>query len=185
MITLKPVFIVDEIGDVVTKVSAALLTQLQILDDKIEAVNYLYGHPLEIIETLKQRDEADNFRFKKYPLIALFQDFPERKGYIGIDSETTLHLIIARATEPTYKADERYTFNFKPFLYLIYLEFLKQLNFSKAFTHYGAEQIEHTKYDRLYWGREGLYKNEGNIFNDWLDCIEIRDLRLKVNLKIC
>ena len=49
----------------------------------------------------------------------------------------------------------------------------------------GTDGIEHTKIDRLFWGKEGLYANEGNIFEDFLDCIEIRDLELNVYSKIC
>lgn len=182
---MKPVYIVDEIGLVVDKVSAKLLAQLQVFDPDITGVHYQYGHPLEIIETLKQMDEAKDYKFRRYPFVGLFQDFPEEVGEVGFNSEPTLHLIIARFTQATYKAAQRYELNFKPVLYPIYLEFLEQLNFSKAFETYGVTNIQHTKIDRLYWGREGLYKNEGNIFNDFLDCIEIRNLKLKTYLNNC
>lgn len=182
---MKPVYIVDEIGAVVEAVSTKLLTQLQAFDPLITGVHYQYGHPLEIIETLKQMDESQDYKFRRYPFIGLFQDFPQEVGEVGFDSEVTLHLIIARFTVNTYKAAQRYENNFKPVLYPIYLEFLEQLNFSKAFMKYAPNQIPHTKIDRLYWGREGLYKNEGNIFNDFLDCIEIRNLKLKTYLNIC
>ncbi len=178
-----PVYVVDEIGTVINAVSAQLLAELKAYDSRIEAVNYLYGHPLEIIETLKQRDESDGFRFKKYPLVALFQDFPEQHGEIGIDSEVTLHLVIARATQPDYKASERYTENFKPVLYPIYFEFLRQLTLSGRFMTYGTSRISHTKIDRVFWGR--AFEGDANPFNDWLDCIEIKDLKLKINLKNC
>lgn len=182
---MKPVYVVDEIGLVVERVSAKLLAQLQAFDSTITGVHYQYGHPLEIIETLKQLDEAKDYKFRRYPFVGLFQDFPEDVGEVGFNSEPTLHLIIARFTQPTYKAAKRYELNFKPVLYPIYLEFLEQLNFSKAFQHYAPNEIPHIKIDRLYWGREGLYKNEGNVFNDFLDCIEIRNLKLKTYLKIC
>jgi len=184
---MKPPFVVvDVFGGIVSKVSEILLPTLREFDDKIEAVNYLYGHPIEIIETLGQRDKSSTFQFKKYPLVALFQDFPERHGnVIGLDSTVTLNIIIARATLATYKADERYTNNFKPVLYPIYQELLQQISLSKTFLNYGANSLGHTKYDRLYWGRDGLYKNDRNVFNDFLDCIEIKGLQLKLNLKNC
>ncbi|MHB9057113.1 MAG: hypothetical protein ACYC2P_13365 [Paludibacteraceae bacterium] len=182
---MKPVYIVDEIGLAVAQVSANLLAQLQAFDATITGVHYQYGHPIEIIETLKQMDEAKAYKFSRYPFVGLFQDFPEDVGEVGFNGEVTLHMIIARFTTPTYKAAQRYEFNFKPVLYPIYFELLKQLNFSKAFQSYTESTIQHTKIDRLYWGREGLYKNEGNIFNDFLDCIEIRNLKLKTYLKIC
>lgn len=182
----RPVYVVDEIGAVVTKVSTALLPMLQLYDENITGVHYLHGHPLEIIETLGQRDKAESYVFKKYPLIALFQDFPEpSSASVGVAHEPRLHLIIARATRPEYKASERYDMNFRPVLYPIYAEFMHQLHLHKAFLSYSEEKISHTKTDRLYWGRDGLWKKEGNIFNDWIDCIEITDLRLKVKTKLC
>lgn len=180
------IYIVDEVGTIVGAVSAALLTYLKTIDPAITAVHYQYGHPKEIIETLMQKDKSTTLQFTKYPLVALFQDFPERHtGQVGFDSEVSLHIVIVQSTTANYKADERYTRNFKPILYPIYSELLRQFNFSKRFSTYGVSTISHTKIDRLYWGKEGLYGNEGNIFNDRLDCIEIRDLRLKVNLKNC
>jgi len=181
-----PVYVVELIEDVVTKVSTALLAQLQVIDPAITAVHYQHGHPKEIIETLMQKDKSETYQFRKYPLIALFQDFPEAHNLqIGIDNEATLHLVIVNSTRPDYKAGERYVKNFKPILYPIYLEFLKQISLSGKFLNYGIHTLVHTKIDRLYWGREGLYGSEGNVFNDWLDCMEIRDLKLKINLINC
>jgi hypothetical protein len=183
---MKPVYIVDKFGEVVTAVSAALTPSLVAYDSLITGVHYLHGHPTEIIETLTQKDKSDTFKFTKYPLVALFQDFPEAHNQqIGIDNEATLHIIIAYSSRPTYKAEERYTLKFKPVIYPIYLELLKQITLNKAFLNYGIQNLGHTKIDRLYWGREGLYGNTGNVFNDFLDCIEIRDLKLKINLKNC
>lgn len=182
----RPVYVVDEMAEVVAKVSEELLPTLQAYDSNITGVHYLHGHPLEIIETLGQRDKSDTYVFKKYPLIALFQDFPESMNQTtGIPHEPRLHMIIARATRPEYKAPERYGYNLRPVLYPIYSELLHQLHHHPAFTSESAWKIPHTKTDRLYWGREGLWGNDSNIFNDWIDCIEIRDLRIKVKTKLC
>lgn len=183
---MKPVYIVDIFGSVVEAVSAAMLPTLQAYDSAITGVHYLHGHPVEIIETLTQRDKSDTWRYKKYPLVALFQDFPEsHNGQIGIDNEATLHIVIAYSSIATYKSPERYAKKFKPVLYPIYLELMNQIVLSAKFLNYGVSTIPHIKIDRLFWGKEGLYGNTGNVFNDMLDCIEIRDLKLKVNLKNC
>ena len=178
--------VVDLIKEIVAKVSTNLTPDLQSLDSRITGVHFMNGHPLEVIETLAQKDKSNTFRFEKYPLIALFQDFAEvHTGNIGAPLELTLHLIIARATRPEYKASERYEKNFKPFLYPIYNEFLRQLNLSGLFMIYNSSIIPHTKYDRLYWGKEGLFKNQGNIFDDYLDVIELKNLKLKLYKKTC
>jgi len=50
------------------------------------------------------------------------------------------------------------------------------------FKEVGFGLVPHDKIDRLFWGRSGLYGNEGNIFNDHLDAIEIQNLSLSLRL---
>lgn len=182
---MKPLFVVDEIGEVVTKVSTKMTPSLKDYDPLITGVHYEHGHPLEILETLAQKDKSDTYVFKKYPLIALFQDFTEdRNKDLGFQSNSPLHIIIARGTSQAYKAEERYAKNFKPVLVPIYLELLNQLGFSKAFSTGPISRLRHEYTERLFWGKDGLYGKEGNIFNDFIDCIELK-INVKVNLKKC
>lgn len=183
---MKKWVVVDVFSEIVQQVSDVLTPQLQVVNGLITGVHYEHGHPKEIIETLAQKDKSQAGRFDKYPVVALFQDFPERNGEeTGIQSEAVLHMIIASATKPDYKARDRYEYNFRPVLYPIYVELMRQIYLHRAFMVKGPDQIRHTKIDRLYWGREGLWGNKGNIFNDWIDCIEIRDMRLRINQKLC
>lgn len=183
----KSIYVVDEIGAVVSRVSSALTPALQAYDPRITGVHYLHGHPLEIIDTLRQRDQSRTLKFDKYPLVALFQDFPEICNTTpGIAFKVRLHLIIARATLATYKSGERYDYNFKPVLYPIYRQLMLQLAKHKMFLNYGGpDVIPHVKIDRVFWGAEGLYTDTKNIFDDMLDCIEIKNLELNVYSKFC
>lgn len=183
----KSIFIVDLFGEVVNQVSLALTPGFKTQDPKITGVHYLHGHPLEIIDTLRQRDMSRSFKFDKYPLVGLFQDFAEvRNSTPGIAYKVKLHFIIARATLPSYKSDERYAFNFKPFLYPIYQHLMLGLAKHKMFMNYpGPDGVPHTKIDRMFWGREGLYTSEANVFEDFLDCIEVRNLELNIYSKFC
>jgi hypothetical protein len=45
--------------------------------------------------------------------------------------------------------------------------------------------MKHDMIERFYWGREGIYNNAGNVFNDYIDAIEIRNLDLKINVPNC
>lgn len=172
--------VVEMIGEVVDKVSSRLTPQFKQLDKHIEGVQYLHGHPKEIIETLMQRDKSESYRFRKYPLICLFQDFPERD--LGVFLEASLNVIICKGTVATYKADERYEHNFKPFLYPIYKTFLQELVSHKDFELYYPKDL--TKIDRLFWGKIGVGGNERNIFNDKLDAIELL-FKIKVKKERC
>lgn len=142
---------------------------------KFPEVNYQYGHPLEIDETLKSWSGSTTLDSKKYPLIALFQDLPENMKFQPTDG---LHIIIATRTQNTYKAEQRYEVSFKPILQPIYEEFIKQLP-RGGFMGY---TFDHTKIDRLYWGNAGLPlgSNDKNHWSEWIDCIEIQNLILPI-----
>lgn len=183
---VQPVFIQDIFKPIVAKVSAKLLPSLQAFDPNITAVHYDYGHPLEIIETLSEKDGAGDFVYMKYPLVALFLDAGLQRGReIGVYGEFTLHMAIIRSTMPNYKAKDRDDNNFKPVLMPIYLELMKQIRRSAAFFISSEQLIQHEPINRYYWGKQGLYGNEGNIFNDYVDCIEIKNLKLKLNINYC
>jgi hypothetical protein len=139
---------------------------------------------MEVIETLRQKNNVESERYTKYPLIALVQDFPEDvKGTPGVQSEPDLRLLIVNQSNPTYKASERLELNFKPILYPIYEELLEQFRKSGVFMGYGVPP--HRKTDRLYWGREALIGNTANLFEDWVDCIELQSVKLKLKTKSC
>lgn len=139
-----------------------------------KAPYYFYGHISEIVDKLSELTNGGILAYQKYPLIALFNDFEERKFEGG--KSASLNLIIANLTIPTYVAKDRYDNNFKPVLYPLLYNFEKALLKSKSVE---TINFEYTKIDRLFWGKEGLYKNEGNIFNDFIDAIEINNLELK------
>src|SRR5699024_10136423 len=178
--------IVDLFGDIVSKVSNALVNDFQALDSHISGVHYQHGHILEIVDLLTQKDQSQTYKYDKYPLVALLQDFPER---ITVDSnrfvEANLNILIVKSTLEEYTADKRYDENFKPFLYPIYNELLKQINKSAYTLTYSPYRIRHTKIDRLFWGRQGRYGNTANIANDKLDAIEIQNLNLKFIREKC
>jgi hypothetical protein len=175
----RPVFIVDIIGDVVKAVEVALLAQLKAVDATITGINYLYGPPLEIYNTLAQM--SGSLQYAKYPLVALYQPFDENQGTVtGIDSTTPLRIIIARASNATDKAKERYDKNFRPILYPIYSELLYQLGIERRIAVTTWQEIKRKKRDWPYWDNDGK-----NPLIDYVDIIEISGLELNFRLKNC
>jgi len=151
----------------------------------VDAPYYEYGHPLDVINKLKQKDTHSSLKFKKYPLIALFQDFTENMGYNQTmrSSAEGLNIVICTNTRAELNAEERYNLNFRTILYPLYDLLIKHLVLSHEFLNTDPGLIPHQKIDRLYWGRSGLYGNEGNIFNDYIDAIEIQNLQLDLALR--
>lgn len=139
-----------------------------------EVPYYMHGHPIEIVANLKELNQSPAYSLRKYPLIALFQDFDETVTKVGV--EVSLNIIIANITKPTYKAKDRYIHNFEPVLYPLLTKLEKAITRSNVVEFMDDD---YTKTDRLYWGRQGLYGNDGNIFDDHIDAIEINNLNLR------
>jgi len=185
---LQEIYLHEEFIPIVKAVSDKLLPKLQEFDAGITGVHYEYGHPLEIINTLTQYDQGATAKFKKYPLVAFFLDMPMSRGVdVGIYGEATIHMAVIRACDDSnHTAKERDLLNFKPVLTPIYLELMRQIGYrGDLFQLVSPTRIPHRATYRYYWGKQGLFGNEANIFNDWVDCIEIENLRLKINENYC
>ncbi len=162
-------YIVEIMADIVLQVQSKLLSTLQAYEPTIEAVNYLFGHPVEILETLRQMSEAPTLEFKRYPLVALFTDIEEHKGRKGIYSTAELTLLVVHHTQPEYKAAERLVKNFKPVIHPVVDALLDGIADSPYFMELEKEMIERTETDQYYIGRQGTAGGEANTTNDYLD----------------
>lgn len=180
-------FWVDIIEDVVTEVrNDASKPGVGIIP--VDSPYYLHGHPLDIIQTLNLKDGSPSQKAKKYPMIALFQDFTEEMGTDQmIQSSTTLNIIIAYSTSDEYNSAQRYDNSFRTILYPLYDLFIEKVISSGWFLNASESLTSHDKIDRLYWGRGVNKSNKAVIFNDRIDAIEIQDLRLdlRITQKIC
>lgn len=178
---INPPQAVNIIADIVQKMNDDLLVQFQQLDSNIQRINYQHGHPLEIIETLIQDTQSKTGRYAKYPLVFLVEDIEESRGgsvsnYRYAELDLTLYLI--QQSKKEYKAAERYANVFEPYLLPMYASFLNNLAFSPHFEIPDVNAIEHKKINRLYWGREELGGNRANMLSDFVDAIEIKNLRI-------
>ena len=135
-----------------------------------------HGHFLEIANKLMEKDSATElYKYTKYPLIALIQDFPETRED-GQITEARLNILIINCTEQSYDAAQRYTSNFKPILYELYDSLLQAFTHSRRF----GGTFRHTKYDRLAWGTQLPYYNERAILDDFVDAVELQDLTVQL-----
>lgn len=162
----EPVYVVDIFRDIVEKVSEAVAPNID-----VESVQYLVGHYVEIKDRLLSQSKS---KLDSFPLIALFQDFVETRGG-EYYATANLQIMILHNTSKIDYVEDRYEKVFKPILYPIYEELLKQI--SKKAVVYGPNKIQHDKIDRPHWGNPKMYGNEGYIFDFVLDGIELRNLK--------
>ena len=167
-------YIPDLIGEVVAKVNTTFSTR----PTNPFQVYYDFGHHEEIIRNMKFKDEAPS-KPLKYPLIWLVTPFQESIHSMGLYATATLHLVIANDTNNVYSMPERRDKIFLPILYPIWAELMKQLQNSKRFQISGIP--EHEKMDLQY-----AKVTEGkNLFNEYVDVIDITKLKLVVHNKNC
>lgn len=139
------------------------------------SILFLAGSYEEITASLTELSQSPTLSGKRYPGIFLFLPFTEEtKGdFIQVND---FHVLIAMNTEPSLKAADRYIANFDPYLYPIYDAFLYEITRSTFFEECNIREIECSVRDYPYYSPDGT----ANIFNDFIDCIELKNLKLKV-----
>lgn len=166
--------VVDVISDVIDLIRA------EYDSEGLEKPYYLHGHPMEIVNTLKERtNSGSELKFKKYPLIVLLEDF-EDDGPSGVfANRAKVDILFIMNTSQSYKAADRYEHSFDDVLTPLYNLFVKHIK-RKTGIHIDHQKLNGNIINHLYWGKKGLYGNEGNIFNDYIDALEIKGLELKI-----
>jgi len=168
-------FLVDEIGTLVSNASA-ILNAATVLTGPI---NYQYGYLMELQDTLKEYSKTNQFSNLKYPLFWLVQPFTISRKDVTYYGDTTLRIFIIQESEAGLKAKERMEQKFKPILYPIYRELIKQITASgQLFDGLMGDHLVHNVTDRYYWGED-----QQNIINDVFDCMEISNMKLKISNK--
>ena len=173
VVNTQIVNIVDVVSRIVDKV------RLEYDPTNNEQPYFLHGHPLEIINTLKEYTVDSSLKYKKFPLIALFEDIKD-SGASGIFShQAKLNILIITDTDPNYKASDRYEKTFNEILTPIFNLFVKHYQLSREI-HTGKRSLKPERINHLFWGRKGLYGSNANFFEDAIDAIEIESLDFKV-----
>lgn len=169
--------LIDRFERVSDAVETALLAQFKIINPKTQRIHFQMGHPLYVLRELTKLLKPLSAQYTRFPLIAVFEDIPQE--YIGKGLSTvTPKVIIANPTKKEYSRAEREAYNFAPILRPLAEEWLVQARETGMF--WWAHTDGATIIERPFWGREELYGNKANIFNDELDCIEISGLTYTV-----
>jgi len=167
----KAIYVVEEVAAVVTKVATELAID----------VFYFFGHLKEVTARLQELANSTTNKGKAFPCVILFTDIPIRQNQPqGTYGTANLNLIIANYTQQNYTAQQRLDNVFKPVLYPIKREFMKQFERHLQFTFPG--ELAYTEIDRYFYGSS---MNDKNAFNDHIDCIEIQNLQVIIKNKPC
>jgi hypothetical protein len=144
-------------------------------------LNYHHGHLLEVKNTFKEYTTIAAVKREQFPAVVLVQDFPEEINNLTGEREATCTIFLVTDSQQKYTAADRYTNTFKPILYPLYDLFFDELRYND---NVADADMKHTKIDRVFWGRESGEGSLSNIFHDFIDAIEISNLKVKI-LKTC
>lgn len=144
------------------------------------------GHYNEVVRNLTMKVDSPA-KPKRYPLVWLVMDMKETLNpRLGIYADIDVHLIFAMDTDINYTLDQRVTNNFIPVLYPIFQELLNQIEDCSFFNNSLNSLMKCEKWDRPYWGGQDSQGNgQANIFNDFIDAIQVKSLRLSVKKQFC
>lgn len=171
---MTPVYIVDEIREVVTKVNTALTaTSFGHLP-----VYYMYGHPKEIAIRLQELSNSPTEAHKKFPLVILFTDITIDHDTPGFYGSTRLRMLVCNFTEAHYTSEQRTELNFKPVIHPIKEELINQISLYKQFTY--EDELSYSETDMYFYGSQ---INDKNVFPDRIDATELRDIRINIQNK--
>ncbi len=170
----ETIYIVEEMASVIAKVNTALTAA----SFGTTPVYYMYGHPKEIAIRLQELSNSPTEGAKKFPLIILFTDITIDRSLIGFYGSVSLRILIANFTLAEYISEQRTEINFKPILHPIKKELINQIDRHARFTY--EDELTYKETDMYYYGSQ---INDKNIFNDRIDAIELRDIKLNIKNK--
>lgn len=167
-----PVYIVDVMKQVVEATDTKLFPTMQ------HHIHYEPGRSIQILQKLQQLNSSVTLKGKKYPLFALFLDIEENFGANGYYCDAKFPKIsIATLTDKEDDVMTRYQKNFKPILYPVFFEFLRQLARHKNVVGNDPGAFIFKKWDRPNT-LPAADKTLSSTFNDYLDSIDIAGLQV-------
>lgn len=153
----------------------------------VTPMNYQPGRSIQILKDLDDLDNSINFKSTKFPLCAMILPVTEHRGISAVYyAEVTIPRIvfaqIVTVWDGTESVLDRYAANgmLKTVLYPCYYEFLRRVAWHPNVIGSDPNMFEHDKLDNP--GTQPL----GNGTNDYVDSIEIRNLKLTLSqIKTC
>jgi hypothetical protein len=139
----------------------------------------MYGTRVVINQMLMDHN-AGEYAYQKYPLVAL--RLPATVTVNGATASLSANILIAHFTGATLRPQERLEQKFEAILWPLTSLFLKMVRYSGEFNIY---EPEYQQVDRMFYGNETGEENIKNVFDDPLDAVELRGLKLSYSLDGC
>lgn len=173
MVTQEHPYLPDILKDVAESVNA-ITTSYPNEADRF-TVGFKHGIMSQVGKDLYLSEQKD-------VLIWLVMNFEEVRGYDWtIYAEISANVIIATKTDNNYTQDERDELVFKPKLFPVYAEFMKQLDRHQGIMYEPKNGRRHKRVLRPFWGGGDVNGTDTkNLFKEFVDAILIMNLSIKL-----
>lgn len=170
---------------VVLKAQSKVLSELQTANSFIETIHYHYSPIHEIQQDLQNMMEGVDTPSERFPLVWLNESPPipqNRSNQDGFFGTVTLQMWIMFHTKQNYTSEEREQLVFAPILRPIYYNIIQAITTMVEFSKPDERYIDHSFYEHKFLGTND---KTANVFSEFVDAIEMRDLTLRMNYKNC
>lgn len=148
-------------------------------------INYIFGNAQYVKDRMDAMSKSDITNVMKFPLIALFCPFEERRGISDYFSEATVSVLIACYSSKEWSNEERLEKSFQNILRPIYRR-LKEALLDDGRIDFGyKEQMSHKYSENYSYGRYGAHTGTGEALSEPIDAINISNLELKIKTPSC
>ncbi len=182
--------IVEIFADVVARTSANCTIVVSDNNDEYISVdcptiNYIFGNARYVKDYLDELSKDPTSANLKYPLIALFCPFVEKRNTPDFYSQAKVRVLIACASTNQFSNEQRRQISFENILRPIYRNFLEALKEDGRFDFGYNEHVQHDYSENYSYGRYGAVTDTGEEVTDSIDAINITNLILNVNPANC
>lgn len=181
--------IIEILADVVEKTIVGC--SLVIMDGKggwktisCPKINYIFGNAQYVKDKLDVLSKPVT-ESMKFPLIALFCPFNEKRNSPDYYTKAKVRVLIACASNRDWNNEQRLNTSFVNILRPIYNRFLEALKEDGRFDFGYDEQVSHEYSENYSYGRYGAFTNTGEEVSEPIDAINISNLELTVKNLNC
>lgn len=136
------------------------------------AINFDFGSRIEVNQVLMNEVTDPDKKLQRFPLAWLLINQPEKSKSMDTDHISSVKMVFAHLTDPTYLAEKRKEQVLKTVLdplYTLFVETIRSPYFRRKFRWNENEFIE-TKYNRYFYGSSD---KQEKVFDSPTDAIEI------------
>lgn len=148
-------------------------------------INYTFGNAQYVKDKLDELSKTPRGNEMKFPLIALFCPFEEKRDTPDCYSRASVNILIACSSMKQWSNEQRLQTSFRNVLRPIYRRFLDALREDGRFSIEYDGQIPHKYSENYSYGRYGAHTGTGEEVSEPIDAINISNLELKVKQPNC